>query len=78
MPEVAGEWAAWAVHHVGFPAVAEGFDADLDSPAYAAHWGGLPDDFTGVVVNLRTDDRDAVDAGFDRAGSRRRSPASPL
>ena len=67
VPEVTGEWAEWAAHHVGLPAAAEGFDADLDSPAFAAHWGGLPGDFTGVVVNLRAEDRDAVDAGFDRA-----------
>ena len=50
-----------------FPAVAEGFDADLDSPAYAAHWGGLPADFAGVVVNLRATDREGVDAAFERA-----------
>jgi len=67
MPEVSDEWAEWAPHHARFPAVSEGFDADLDSPAFAAHWGGLPRDFTGVVVNLRTDDRIAVDATFDRA-----------
>lgn len=65
--ELAAEWAEWASHHVGFPAVAEGFDADLDSPAYAAHWGGLPEDFAGVVVNLRAEDRRAVDAAVERA-----------
>ncbi len=67
LPEVLPEWADWAPHHVGFPAAAEGFDADLDSSAYARHWGGLPAGFTGVVVNLRTADRDAVDATFDQA-----------
>lgn len=65
--EPAAEWAEWASHHVAFPAVAEGFDADLDSPAYAAHWGGLPHDFTGVVINLRAEDRKAVDATVERA-----------
>jgi hypothetical protein len=67
VPPLADEWAEWAPHHVGFPAVAEGFDADLDSSAFAAHWGGLPRDFAGVVVNLRTDDRAAVDAVFEQA-----------
>jgi uncharacterized glyoxalase superfamily protein PhnB len=63
----ADEWAEWAPHHVGLPAVAEGFHADVDSPAFASHWGGLPKDFAGIVVNLRTDDRRAVDAAFERA-----------
>ena len=67
VPEIADEWAEWAAHHIGFPAAAEGFDADLDSPAYASHWGGLPEDFVGVVVNLRAEDRRAVDAAFERA-----------
>lgn len=63
---LAAEWAEWASHHVAVPAV-EGFDADLDSPAYAAHWGGLPEDFAGVVINLRAEDRRAVDAAVERA-----------
>lgn len=67
VPEISDEWAEWAVHHVGLPAVAEGFAADLDSPTFGAHWGGLPRDFTGVVVNLRAEDRDAVDASFEQA-----------
>lgn len=62
VPSTAAGWEEWAPHHVGFPAVAEGFDADLDSSVFAAHWGGLPAGFTGVVVNLRTEDRPAVDA----------------
>ena len=65
--ETSDEWAEWAAHHVGLSASAEGFDADLDSPAYARHWGGLPGDFVGVVVNLRANDRKAVDAAFERA-----------
>lgn len=64
--EPAAEGTAWASHHVTFPAVTEGFDADLDSPPFAARWGGLPDDFTGVLVNLRADDRKAVDAAVER------------
>lgn len=67
VPEITGEWAEWADHHVGVPAATSGFDADLDSPAFAAWWGGLPSDFVGVVANLRTNDRDAVDATCDRA-----------
>lgn len=45
----------------------EGFNADLGSPAFASQSGGLPRDFAGVVVNLRVEDRSAVDATFDRA-----------
>lgn len=67
VPEISGEWADWAEHHVSFPASTSGFDADIDSPAFAAHWGGLPRDFAGVVVNLRAADRSAVDATCDRA-----------
>lgn len=67
LPELTDEWAEWAPHHVSFPPADEGFDADLDSPAFASHWGGLPDHFTGVVVNLRAADRDAVDAAYDQA-----------
>lgn len=67
VPEAPDEWADWAGHHVGFPASHDGFDADIDSPAFAAHWGGLPADFAGVVVNLRTEDREGVDAMFERA-----------
>jgi hypothetical protein len=67
LQDMPDEWAEWAAHHVGFPAVADGFDADLDSPTYASHWGGLPGDFAGVVINLRTEDRRSVDATFERA-----------
>ena len=67
LPEPSDGWADWAAHHVEFPTVTEGFDADLDSPAFAAHWGGLTDNFAGVVINLRTEDRETVDATFARA-----------
>lgn len=67
VPEPADGWADWASHHVELPAVADGFAADLDSSAFARHWGGLPDGFTGVVVNLRCPDRDGVDDAFERA-----------
>ena len=67
VPELSSAWAEWEPHHIGFPAVAEGFQADLDSSAFARHWGGLPEGFTGVVVNLRADDGEAVDAGYKEA-----------
>lgn len=67
VPELPDQWAEWAPHHVGFPPVATGFDADLDSSAFASHWGGLPGDFAGVVVNLRAPDREAVDGVFEQA-----------
>ena len=67
VPESLPEWTEWEPHDVGFPAVAEGFHADLDSCAFARHWGGLPEGFTGVVVNLRAKDGEAVDAGYDKA-----------
>jgi hypothetical protein len=62
-----GEWAEWEAHHVTLPAVGDGFAVDLDSSAFASYWGGLPEDFTGVVVNLRAGDSEAVDAAFERA-----------
>lgn len=67
VPEMPAAWSDWAAHHIGFPAATGEFDADIDSSAFAAHWGGLPRDFAGVVVNLRTADRNAVDATFARA-----------
>lgn len=67
IPAASDEWTEWAPHHAGFPAASEGFGADLDSPAFASHWGGLPGDFAGVVVNLRAEDRGSVDSTFDRA-----------
>ena len=61
LPDVADDWAEWATHHQTFPSAPAAFDADLDSPQFASHWGGLPAGFTGVVVNLRVDERDEVD-----------------
>jgi hypothetical protein len=65
--ELDDEWAEWAAHHVTLPAVGEGFAADLDSSPFASHWGGLPEGFTGFVVNLRAGDRESVDAAYERA-----------
>ena len=67
VPESSPEWTDWERHHVGFPAVAEGFHADLDSSPFARYWGGLPEGFNGVVVNLRANDGDAVDDAYDKA-----------
>ena len=67
VPEISAEWGEWSPHHVAFPAESEGFDADLDSPADASHWGGLTPDFAGVVVNLRTTTREEVDETCERA-----------
>jgi hypothetical protein len=57
------DWHAWIRHHRSFGA-ADDIDADLDSSRFAADWGGVSTDFRGVVVNLQTDDRDAVDRGY--------------
>lgn len=67
VPALAAEWAEWETHHVELPTAGAGFDADVDSAAYARHWGGVPDEFTGVVLNLRTRDRNGVDTAFGRA-----------
>jgi catechol 2,3-dioxygenase-like lactoylglutathione lyase family enzyme len=56
-------WESWTTHHRSFGAASD-VDADLDSSRFAADWGGTPAEFQGVVVNLRTDDRDAVDRGY--------------
>lgn len=61
------DWAEWAAHHVGFPSDPDGFDADIDSSDFAKFWGGLPADWVGVVLNLRAEDRAAVDASFEQA-----------
>ena len=61
------DWAEWASHHVGFQANSDRFDADIDSSAFANFWGGLPGDYVGVVLNLRAENRAAVDASFELA-----------
>lgn len=66
VPTLDDEWADWEAHHHSLP-TADAFAADLDSSAFATHWGGLPSDFAGVVVNLRTDDRKTVDVAFTEA-----------
>jgi hypothetical protein len=71
MNPVLAEWSDWAEHHqnVAAPELA-GFDPfgiELDSSAFARHWGGLPADFVGVVLNLRVDQREDVDRLFAEA-----------
>lgn len=56
------EWAEWAVHHRNASAGDSRFDVDLDSPAFASWWGGVPRERApGVVVNLHVDARDEID-----------------
>jgi predicted lactoylglutathione lyase len=59
----------WLQHHRTIESTADGLDADLDSSAFAAYWGGVPADWTGVVVTLRTPSRAAVDELFERAAA---------
>jgi hypothetical protein len=56
----------WAPHHQNIPPGAP-FTLDLDSSAFAAHWGGLPPGFTGVVVTVRVDERPQVDELHEQA-----------
>src|SRR4051794_11716055 len=58
--------AEWEGHHRNLP-VAGDLEAELDSPAFATYGGGLPDGFSGVVVDLRVDERNEVDALYARA-----------
>ena len=57
----------WSAHHRPVPTASADFAADLDSPQFARYWGGLPDGFTGVVMNFRVDDRADVDELFERS-----------
>jgi predicted lactoylglutathione lyase len=56
----------WAAHHQNIPPGSP-FTLDLDSSAFAAHWGGLPSGFSGVVVTVRVDERPEVDELHERA-----------
>lgn len=47
--------------HGGHDLAEPTFGIDLDSSAFAHHWGGLDPTFNGVVVNLRVDERFEVD-----------------
>lgn len=75
--DVPGTMLEWAEHHQPVPASTSphgghdrdqpAFDIDLDSSAFAQWWGGLPSSFTGVVLNLRVEDRADVDALHEHA-----------
>ena len=61
----------WESHHRPVPAAACEHDEqdrgeppvaiELDSAPFAHRWGGLASSFTGVVLNVRVDERDEVD-----------------
>src|SRR4051794_6068053 len=58
----------WDAHHQTVQRGAHDTDADLDSPAFAALWGGIPDDLVpGAVLNLDVDSREEVDRLHARA-----------
>lgn len=66
VPRMASGWEGWGAHHRSVPAARPqgdepGFGIDLDSSRFAGHWGGLPESFTGVVLDLRVDGRTEVD-----------------
>jgi uncharacterized glyoxalase superfamily protein PhnB len=62
LDDPAPEWAEWAVHHRNASAGDARFDVDLDSPAFASWWGGVPRERApGAVVNLHVGARDEVD-----------------
>jgi hypothetical protein len=53
--------------HVGHELAEPAFGIDLDSSTFAQQWGGLAPSFSGVVVNVRVDERHVVDRLYDRA-----------
>lgn len=65
--EIADMPPEWMDHHRRIESTVTGLDAELDSAAFAAHWGALPPGWTGVVLILRVADRSSVDALYERA-----------
>ena len=59
--EIGDPGAEWGAHHLAVASGEASFAVDLDSSAFARHWGGLPAGFTGVVVGVRVDSREEVD-----------------
>lgn len=55
--------------HVGHDLDDPAFGIDLDSTAFAQHWGGLDRPFGGVVMNVRVDERADVDRFHELAQS---------
>ena len=69
----------WERHHRTFaPGTSDFDDADIDSPAFAHWWGGMPSDVPRYVINLRVDARDDVDLlhqrGLDSGASELKAP----
>ncbi|MEZ4502441.1 MAG: VOC family protein [Dehalococcoidia bacterium] len=61
-PATSDEWAA---HHRSGVLQSDGLEVDLDSAAFASYWGaeGLP---PGLVLDFRVQQRETVDAIYDR------------
>ena len=57
----------WAGHHRALPTSGHDVDVDLDSPAFAHYWGGVPIVGATLVMNVHVDTRDAVDELFATA-----------
>ncbi len=68
--EVSDTVTEWMAHHRAIASTAEGLDADLDSSAYAGRWSrGIAEGWTGVVIGLRVNSRDGVDALYEKITS---------
>lgn len=77
LPAAVPGWEAWDAHHRTIPTATSrpgdqdldepAFGIDLDSSAFAQQWGGLPPSFSGVVVDLRVDERPEVDRLYELA-----------
>ena len=61
-------------HHRGVASTVEGFDADLDSAAFAASGVGCPSGWTGVVLTLRVPTRAPSTLATSARSPRARSP----
>lgn len=68
--------APWDEHHRNVPTsnslqghdpTQPTFGIDLDSSAFANYWGAVASSFTGVVINVRVDDRAEVDRVYAHA-----------
>jgi hypothetical protein len=53
--------------HVGHELAEPAFGMELDSSTFAQRWGGLAPSFSGVVLNVRVDERPDVDRLYERA-----------
>lgn len=75
--EIAAAPPGWESHHRTIPTSTSlhgghdldspTFGIDLDSVVFAQQWGGLDPSCTGVVLNVRVDERDDVDQLHDSA-----------